>query len=359
MQIGLIGLQNSGKTTLFNTLARTTIDESISHSIGNRTVVKIPDTRLDNLSKIFNPKKQVNATLEVVDIPGLQLSDEGRIKISSDFLTKVKNSDALIHVVRQFENDTVPHPHEEINPIKDIEFLETEFLFSDMAMIENRIEKINKELLKTKNQQLERELPLFKKLQEHIETEKPIRDMKLDENERKVLAGYQLLTLKPLVVGINFDENSKEKVDGLIKAIETRFSKNNFHIIPFFAKFEYELSQLPADEAEIFMSDFGIVESALDRILRIIYELLGLQSFFTVGEDETRAWTIKKKFTAQDAAGVIHTDFFDRFIRAETVHYEDFIKYGSFAKCKEFGAWRLEGKEYIVKDGDILTIRHN
>lgn len=358
MQIGLIGLHNTGKTTLFNTLARTASQETQKAGEVNRAVVKIPDQRLDKLTQMFNPKKQVNATIEIVDIPGLQVADDGKVKINSDFLNKVKNTDALMHIVRQFENEVITHTGE-INPAKDIEFLETEFIFSDLALVENRLEKIHKELLKSKNDQLQKELPIFKKFQDAMEKEIPLREVHLDNNEKKTISGYQLLTLKPLIIGINFDEDSKDKVDEVLSSLLKKFSKYKLHLIPFFAQFEYELSKLSDEEAEIFMNDFGITESALTRILRTSYELLGLQSFFTVGEDECRAWTIKKNMTAQEAAGVIHSDFYDKFIRAEVVHYEDYIKNGSFAKCKEHGAWRLEGKEYIVKDGDILNIRHS
>jgi ribosome-binding ATPase YchF (GTP1/OBG family) len=223
MQIGLIGLQNSGKTTLFSALTNTEITPELQAKTDlNRSVVKVPDKRLDKLTAMFNPKKQVYATLEIVDIPGLQVSDDGKVKITSDFLNKVKNNDALLHVVREFQNDAVPHPEITVNPLRDIEFLETEFLLNDMTMIENRLEKIQKDILKSKTDQLQKELPLFKKMQEHIEKELPLRLLKLDENEKKVIAGYQFLTIKPLIIGINFSEDSKDKSDGLIAEIEMK-----------------------------------------------------------------------------------------------------------------------------------------
>lgn len=359
MQIGLIGLQNSGKTVLFKTLLNSSGSTPTGKTDQTRTVVKVPDQRLNKLTSIFNPKKQVNATLEIDDIPGLQVADDNKVKITSDFLNKVKNCDALLHVVRQFENDAVPHPENSIDPLRDIHFLETEFLFSDMAMIENRLEKIKKDILKSKSEQLQKELPVFTKLQEHVNKELPLRLLNLDENEKKTLSGYQFLTLKPLIIGINFDENSKSKVEPLLDEISDSFSGHKPTIVPFFAQFELELSALSPEEAEVFMQDFGISDSALDRILSSFYKMLGLQSFFTVGEDECRAWTITKGMTAQESAGVIHSDFYNKFIRAEVVGYDDFISHGSIAKCKEAGAWRLEGKDYIVKDGDILNIRHS
>ncbi len=354
MQIGLIGLQNSGKTTLFKTLA-----EGSSGVESNRAMVKVPDDRLDELTGLFNPKKQVNATLEVVDIPGLQVGDDGKIKITSDFLTKVKNNDLLMHVVREFPNDSVSHPEGRIDPLADIEFLEMEFLLADLAMVENRIEKLKKELMKTKTDKLMKELTVFESFKDHLENEKPLRSLSIDENDLKLLSGFQFLTLKPMVLGINFSDESKDKVLPLIASVKAKSPSFENEIVPFFAQFEMELSQLSEEEAEAFKEDLGITESALTRILRTSYELLGLQSFFTVGEDECRAWTIKRGYTAQQSAGVIHSDFFNKFIRAEVVHYSDYISHGSFAKCKEAGVWRLEGKEYIVKDGDILNIRHS
>ena len=354
MQIGLVGLQYSGKTSLFNS-----DDLQLQKEEASLEVVKIPDSRLDELTKIFNPKKQVNATIEVFDIPGLKMSDDNKVKITTTFLNSVRNNDALYYVIRNFEEDSVPHPMNTIKPIRDIEFLETEFLLSDLGFLENRLEKIKKDVLKSKDEKLKRELPVIEKCYSHCEKELPLRTLELDENEKKLLSGYQLLTLKHLGIAINFDENSISKVDDEIAELKTKVEKYSANILPFFAKIELELSKLSEEDQTIFMQDYGIKESALSKILRTSYDLLGLHSFFTVGEDECRAWTIKKNYTAQQAAGVIHTDFFNKFIRAEVVSYEDFIVHGSFAKCKDAGAWRLEGKEYIVKDGDILNIRHS
>ncbi len=360
MQIGLIGLQGSGKTKLFNTLAG--IEENPEQPRRNEAqieVVKVPDERLDKLTEMFNPKKKVNATIEVYDFPGLQTGDDGKVRITSQFLQNVRNNDALFHVVRQFENPAVPHPLNRIDPLADIEFLETEFLLTDMEFLEKHKERLEKDIKKIKDDNLKRELPVIEKCAAHLEEEKPLRTLALTQDELKMLSGYQLLTLKPMAVAINFDESSIEKVDEIVNEIQTAVAERQIKVIPFFAEIEYEMSQLSEEDRAVFMEDYGIRESALSKILRTSYELLGLQSFFTVGEDECRAWTIKKNYTAQQAAGVIHTDFFNRFIRAEVVSYDDFVKYGSFASCKEAGVWRLEGKEYIVNDGDILNIRHN
>lgn len=359
MQIGLVGLQFSGKTSLFNTLSKSAGHTASQKDETTVEVVKVPDDRLDNLSKIFNPKKQVNATIEVFDIPGLRMSEDNKVKITTAFLNSVRNNDALFYIVRAFKDDSISHPMNRIDPLNDIKFLETEFLLSDMAFLENRLEKLKKDVLKSKDEKMKREIPLIEKCFAHCEKELPLRSLNLDENELKLLGGFQLLTLKPLAIAINYDEKSISNVDDDINRIAAELQKSHATIIPFFAKIELELSQMSEEDQQVFMQDYGIKESALAKILRTSYELLGLHSFFTVGEDECRAWTIKKNFNAQQAAGVIHTDFFNRFIRAEVVHYDDFVKHGSFAKCKEAGAWRLEGKEYIVKDGDILNIRHN
>lgn len=359
MQIGLVGLQFSGKTTLFNTL---TGKEETGFSQGDEAVlevVKVPDERLDKLTEIFNPKKKVNATIEIYDTPGLRMADDGKVRITSGFLNNVRNNDALFYVVRQFASDSVSHPMGDINPARDIEFLETEFLLSDLAFIESRLEKLRKDYQKNKDDKIKRELELMEKCLAHTEEELPLRTIDFSDEELKLLSGYQMLTQKKLAIAVNFDENSIAEADKILEEIKSNLKDDSITLIAFSAQIEYELSKLDEEDKAEFMSDYGIKESALEKILRTSYEILGLQSFFTVGKDECRAWTIKRNYTAQQAAGVIHTDFFNRFIRAEVVHYNDFIEYGSFAKCKDAGAWRLEGKDYIVKDGDILNIRHN
>lgn len=360
MQIGLVGLQFSGKTTLFHTLSGTEHDISqTSKEEASIEIVKIPDQRLDTLTSIFNPKKQINATIEVFDIPGLKMSDDGKVKITSAFLNNVRNNDALFYVVRQFNEDTVAHPLTSIDPLRDVQFLESEFFLSDLGFLETRIERLKKDVMKSKDEKLKKEMALVEKCMAHAEKELPLRTLELEENDRKILSGFQLLTLKPLIIAVNFDEASISHVETITQKIRDGIQDKNVPIIPFFAKIEYELSKLSDEDRSVFMADYGIKESALSKILRTSYEILGLQSFFTVGEDECRAWTIKKGYNAQQSAGVIHTDFFNRFIRAEVVHYDDFLVHKSFPKCKEAGVWRLEGKDYSVKDGDIISIRHN
>lgn len=360
MQIGIVGLPYSGKSTLFQTITKTLLDPSeLAKSEAHQAIVKIPDERLDKLTEIFNPKKKVNATIDVVDVIGLQKGDSGSAQFTGNFLSKVKTNDALVQVVRLFENEAVPHSEGSVNMMRDIDAFETEFILSDMALVEKRIESVKKQLMKIQDEKLKRELPLLEKCSELLQEEKPLRYHEFSKEDMMILKTYQLLTIKPMLIALNLDEtqvkNSEQFLDELVK----KKLGHNTRALIFFGKIELEMSELSEEDAAIFMKDYGIKESALNSLIREAYGLLGLQSFFTVGEDECRAWTIKKGMNAQEASGEIHTDFFKKFIRAEVVGYNAFIEYGSFVQAKEQGKWRLEGKEYIVQDGDILSIRHN
>jgi len=360
MQIGIVGLPLSGKTTLFQTLTKTHLDPStIAKGETHQAVIKVPDERLDKLYDIFKPKRKVNATIEIVDVVGLQKGETGSPQFTNNFLSKVKTNDALVQVVRLFENEFAPHPFGSIDMMRDINTFETEFIVSDLSIVENRLDKIKKQIQKTQDENLKKEIPVLEKCLEYLNKEIPLRDADLTKDEIRILRAYQLLTLKPMLIALNLDESLINKEDEFFNILIKKKLSKNTRVLAFYGKIEMELSELSDEEAKEFMKEYGIKESALTKLIREAYDLLGLQSFFTVGEDEVRAWTIRKGMNAQEAAGEIHTDFFNKFIRAEVVHYDDFIKYGSFAKAKEFGAWRLEGKEYIVKDGDILTIRHN
>jgi len=360
MQIGIVGLPLSGKTTLFQTLTKTHLDPStIAKGETHQAVIKVPDERLDKLYDIFKPKRKVNATIEIVDVVGLQKGETGSPQFTNNFLSKVKTNDALVQVVRLFENEFAPHPFGSIDMMRDINTFETEFIVSDLSIVENRLDKIKKQIQKTQDENLKKEIPVLEKCLEYLNKEIPLRDADLTKDEIRILRAYQLLTLKPMLIALNLDESLINKEDEFFNILIKKKLSKNTRVLAFYGKIEMELSELSDEEAKEFMKEYGIKESALTKLIREAYDLLGLQSFFTVGEDEVRAWTIRKGMNAQEAAGEIHTDFYNKFIRAEVVHYDDFIKYGSFAKAKEFGAWRLEGKEYIVKDGDILTIRHN
>jgi GTP-binding protein YchF len=360
MQIGITGLPLSGKSTLFQTITKTHIDPSIlARAESHQAVIKVPDQRLDKCVQIFNPKKKVNAAIEFVDIIGLQKGDSGSTQFTSNFLSKIKNTDALIHVVRIFENELVLHPEGKIDLMRDINIVETEFILADMSIIEKRIESLKKQILKIHEDNLKKELIVLEKCFEILQNEKPLRDSELSKEDLKILKTYQFLSLKPQLIAINLDETQINDSEKYLNELVKHKAGRNTKVLSFFGKIEMEMSELSEEEASVFMAEYGIKNSALDTIIREAYSLLGLQSFLTVGEDECRAWTVRKGSTAQEAAGEIHSDFFAKFIRAEVVHYDDFIKNGSFAKAKESGTWRLEGKEYVVKDGDIISIRHS
>lgn len=361
MQIGIVGLPFSGKSTLFQTITKTHLDPSVlTKAEAHHAIVKVPDTRLDKCSAIFNPKSTVHATIEFVDVVGLKKGESGSTQFTTNFLASVKTNDALVQVVRMFSDDAVPHPDGSIDVMRDISSFETEFIISDLSILETRIERIKKNLQKSGDEQGKRELPVLEKCRQILESEKPLREVDLAKEEALILKTYQLLSIKPMLIALNFDESQLKSAAETVKLVADKKERKNTRVVSFFGKIEMEMSELPDEEAKIFMDEYGIKESALDTLIREAYALLGLQSFFTVGEDECRAWTIRKGMTAQESAGVIHSDFVSKFIRSEVFHYDDFVKYGgSFAKVKEAGLWRLEGKEYTVKDGDIMEIRHS
>jgi len=361
MQIGIVGIPFCGKSTLFQTITKTHLDPTaLTKAETHHAIVKIPDARLDKCSEIFNPKKTIHATIEFVDVVGLKKGESGSTQFSTNFFSNVKSNDALVQVVRLFANDTVSHPDGSINSLRDIDSFETEFILSDLTLVETRIERIKKQLLKVQDELAKRELPLLEKCKQVLESEKPLRENVFTKDEINLLKTYQLLSIKPMLIALNLDESQRNEMDKLVKQVAEKKEGKNTKVVSFFGQIEMEMSELADDEVKIFMEEYGIKESALNTLIREAYALLGLQSFFTVGEDECRAWTIKKGMTAQGAGGVIHSDFFAKFIRAEVVSYDHFIAAGgSFAKTRELGQWRLEGKEYIVKDGDIISIRHS
>jgi GTP-binding protein YchF len=360
MQIGIVGLPQSGKSTLFQTITKTHLDPSSMAKVEtHQAIIKVPDARLNKLTEIFNPKKKTNATIEVLDVVGLQKGDSGSTQFTSNFLGKVKNNDALIQVVRLFKSEFVPHPDGSVNMMRDIDAFETEFIISDLTIIEKRIETVKKQVQKTQEDKLKRELPVLEKCYEILQQEQPLREVHLTEDELKLLSSFQLLSVKPMLIALNLDENQVSESDKYLSELAKKKLSKHTKALFFFGKIEREMSELSEKEAAVFMKEYGIKESALNNIIRESYDLLGVQSFFTCGEDECRAWTVKKGYNAQEAAGEIHTDFYKKFIRAEVVSYEDFITAGSFVRAKEQGTWRLEGKEYIVRDGDIMIIRHS
>ena len=361
MQIGIVGLPFTGKSTLFQTITKTHFDATaLTKAEAHQAIVKVPDLRLDRMSALFSPKKTIHATIEFVDVVGLKKGESGSTQFTTNFLANVKTNDALVQVVRLFANDAVPHPDGSIDGLRDITSFETEFILSDLSIIETRIERIKKQSQKIADEQGKKELPILEKCHQLLESEKPLREVDFSKEEHQLLKTYQLLSIKPMLIALNLDESQRSEAGDRMKQIEQSKAGKRTKIVSFFGKIEQEMSELTDDEAKAFMEEYGIKESALNTLIREAYALLGLQSFFTVGEDECRAWTIRAGTPAQEAAGVIHSDFFNKFIRAEVVQYVDFIaSEGSFAKSKEAGTWRLEGKEYVVKDGDIMSIRHS
>jgi ribosome-binding ATPase len=361
MQLGIVGLPFSGKSTLFQAVTKTHLDAAaVAKTEAHLGIAKVPDPRLDRCSELFSPKSTVHAAIEFVDVAGLKKGESRTAQFTTSFLSAVKTNDALVQVVRLFRNDAVPHPEGSVDSLRDVATFETEFILADMAVVESRIDKIHKQAGRTHDDQMKKELPVMEKCLQFLQAEKPLRNEDLSPEELQLLKSYQLLSLKPMLIALSLDESQLAIADEEVGRVAAAKAGLRTRVAAFFGKIDMEMSELSGEDARMFMDEYGIRESALDTLIREAYALLGLQSFLTVGEDECRAWTIRTGMSAQEAAGVIHSDFVKSFIRAEVVHYDDFIAAGgSFAKAKESGHWRLEGKGYIVKDGDILNIRHS
>lgn len=353
MKIGLIGLQNSGKTTIFNTLTGLEADVTSYSSQKvepNHGIVQVEDERVKKLAGIYNPKKTIYATIEYIDFVGLTGNKDKNDAFSGSGMGLVKTADALALVVRNFDD---PTSGDMPNAVSDVDSIESDMLISDLIIAEKRLEKV--ELSKKrgiKEASLQIEEKALHKIIEHLENSNPIRTLALPSDEEKAVRGFQFITQKPLMIILNSDEDNFGDNDSVIGELQ-----NKYKVIEFAGTFEMELNKLEVDEAIEFMQDMNINESARDRLTKFSYELLGYCSFFTVGEDEVRAWTITKGDDAVEAAGKIHSDLARGFIRAECFSYNDLMQYGSEKNVREKGLFRLEGKKYIVKDGDILNIR--
>lgn len=358
MNIGLIGAPQSGKTTVFHLLTGTEPDLAATHKRESlRAVTQVPDPRLDKLSEMGGTRKIVYATVEYLDTPGLEEGASKQSWFEGVFNGELKNADALALVVRGFELDGAI---EDADPPRDIKRVQDELIFSDLIVIEKRHDKLQKQVrVKTASAQENMELEVLERAKAQLEEGKPLRVLDLGIHEKKALRGFQLLSEKPMLVVLNLAEGNLSKAQTFADKLTTEFAADNMAVIGLSADIEAEIARLDDEERAVFMADLGITESARDRVLQASYKLLGLQSFLTTGEKETRAWTIRKGENAVDAAGVIHSDLAKGFIRAEVVHYDDFVREGGYVGCKAKGLARLEGKEYIVKDGDILVIRHS
>jgi len=360
MKIGLIGLNQTGKTTLFNLLTGKEESENLSGGKGSANIGSciVPDERIDFLSDLYKPKKTTYAKIEITDIAGFSVSEDNRSSGASRFLNDVRPCDALVHVLRAFESDLVVHDSGSLDPARDLEAVETEMLFADLEMIEKRIGRINAGKKITKEHEVE--LALLKRCFDWLENGSSILDMELSEQERIYTRGYAFLTEKPRLVVVNMDEATWDsKIYPNHEALKDICAKLNIPLLELCVDMELEISRLPYDDMQIFMEDMGITEPGLATLAQAAYTLMGLISFITVGEDEVRAWTIENGLIARSAAGKIHTDIERGFIRAEVVKYADLYELGSMPKVKDKGLFRLEGKEYIVNDGDIINFRFN
>jgi GTP-binding protein YchF len=358
MRLGIIGLPNSGKTTIFNALTLQNLPTGAATSGQfevHTAIVNVPDARVDKLKAMYNPKKTAYTSVTYADIGGLDKGiSEGGLK--GQFRNELAQVDGFLHVVRAFEDDTVPHPYISVDPQRDVESLDSEFLLADLVVVESRIEKLQSEI-RVKGKNVDKAVPaqmeLMDQFKAQLEAEKPLSELELTEDQLKGIRGYGFLTLKPVLVVVNQGEQAKD-VNTLL-----HYERPNSRVVSLQGKIEAELAQLDADDAQMFMEEYGITELSAAKVIRLSYELLAIQSFFTVGEDEVRAWSVAIGATAPEAAGVIHSDLQKGFIRAEVMKYDDLIAAGSEAALKATGKFRLEGKEYIVKDGDIVHIRHN
>lgn len=355
MRLGIIGLPQSGKTTLYNALTRGSQPTGIgSGKIEVHTaVVDVPDPRVDRLSVMFKPKKTIYAKVTYADIAGLDGS-ASKSGISGTLLNQLTQMDGFIHVLRAFEDEAVPHPSGSVDPVRDLQAMDSEFILNDLIAVERKLERLVEERKKGAGRDkatIELEVVLFERMHEALEQEQPLRDIEISPEDEKALAGFGFLSRKPVLIVLNLSEGQP--------APSIEYPHKHSLVVPLQSKLEMDIAQLPPDEMEMFLQEYGIEEPSLNRMIRLSYDLLGLQSFFTAGADECRAWTTERGATAPEAAGVIHTDLQKGFIRAEVVHYDDLIALGGMNEAKAHGKLRLEGKEYIVKDGDVLNIRFN
>jgi ribosome-binding ATPase len=356
LRAGLIGLPASGKTTLFQLLTSAREAPRIhGKAEANVGISRVPDERLDRLTALFQPQRRVPATVEFADMAA------GRSEAKSLLdVVAYRNADALLHVVRAFEEPSVPHPNGSINPIRDVKTIEDELVLADLGVVERRLERLEKDLKKNPSAELKQEQALLIKCQAALESGQPLRTLGLSGEDLKRLRGFQLLSAKPLLVVLNIDEADIARMDRAVEAagLDNWTAAAQARAVPVCAKIELEIAQLDPEDAKTFLADLGLHESGLDRVIRAAYELLGYISFFTVGEDECRAWSIPRDTPAQEAAGAIHSDIQRGFIRAEVVRCDRLLERGSLAACRDHGELRLEGKEYLVADGDVITFRH-
>jgi GTP-binding protein YchF len=358
MKTGIIGLPQVGKTSLFTMLTKV---EAAAHSTNPREahlgIAKVPDDRLDRLAALYNPKKLVHTSVEYSDVAAI---GQTALKETA-YANNLRTVDALAHVVRAFDDPSIPFG--EIDPLRDIKNVDFDLIVNDLGQVEKRLERLEKDLKKQRTAELEKENELIIRCKAHLEAEKPLRELEMSADEKKRIRGFMFLSHKPILYVVNVNESSDlgKELEGAVAkyGLTAVASRPNAGATAICGKVEAELASMPDEDAADFLSSYGLTESGLTRLVRKTYELLGLISFFTVGEDECRAWTTERGSRAQVAAGAIHSDLEKHFIRAETIHWDKLLEAGSEANAKAKGWLRLEGKDYIVQDGDVLHIRHS
>jgi len=363
LKAGIVGLPNVGKSTLFNAITQAGAESAnypfctIDPNVG---VVEVPDERLDKLTELVKPQRKVPTAFEFVDIAGLVAGASKGEGLGNKFLAHIREVDAIVHVVRCFQDENITHVSGKVDPLSDIATINLELILADLETVERRLERARKNT-KSGEKKYIQEVRVLERIREALYNDQPARSVELDDDEKLLVRDLHLITSKPVLYAANVSESEAANADGnpLVQAVRAYAESEGAEVVPISAKVEAEIAELDGEDKALFLEELGIKESGLDRLIKAAYKLLGLQTYFTAGEQEVRAWTIRKGTKAPQAAGVIHSDFERGFIRAEVVSYEDFVAAGSMNAVRERGQLRLEGKDYVVQDGDIMHFRFN